>query len=91
MTEDFSAVVARVLQVPAEAVRAEPGTGPAIVWNSLRHLQLIGALEQAFGVRFTPREMRHARTIAALREIVDRQTATRTPSTGNSADGLGRQ
>lgn len=63
-------LVATVLDMPADEIG--PDTGPATAgrWVSLRHLQIIAAVEDAYGVSFTPREIRGIRSMGDLREFL---------------------
>jgi acyl carrier protein len=62
LAEILSAVLKRPL-APGETVRRtdEP------LWDSLRHLEIIFAIEAAFGVSFSPEEIAAASDLSALR------------------------
>jgi len=62
LAEILSAVLKRPL-APGETVRRtdEP------TWDSLRHLEIIFAIEAAFGVSFSPEEIAAANDLSALR------------------------
>lgn len=70
MTREFAQVVAGVLNMPPEELSDEMGARVVDRWDSLRHLRIIAALEQAYGISFAPREIRRAQTVAALRALV---------------------
>ncbi len=44
-------------------------------WDSLGHVQLLVAVEQAFGVRFTTAEIRDLQTLGDLIDLVAHKTA----------------
>jgi acyl carrier protein len=44
-------------------------------WNSLKHVELIFALEDAFGVRFSEQDMVDMDSIAAIVAVLDRRHA----------------
>jgi acyl carrier protein len=66
MPSRLQQLVADVLELPVAEVHA--GTGPATAgqWVSLRHLKIIAAVEDAYGVAFTPREIRGIRSVGDL-------------------------
>ncbi|HUB10640.1 MAG TPA: acyl carrier protein [Acetobacteraceae bacterium] len=63
-------ILADVMCVPPDAV--QPNTVPNDIpaWDSLRHLNLIVALEQTLGVKFTIRDIDRMTGIAEICEIV---------------------
>lgn len=63
-------LVAELLELPAAEIG--PDTGPATTgeWVSLRHLKIIAAVEDTYGVTFTPREIRGVRSVGDLREFL---------------------
>jgi acyl carrier protein len=67
---EFADVVAGVLEVdPSEITDdATPDTLPN--WTSLRHLQLIVALEEVYGLSFAYREIRRLTSIGQLRGLL---------------------
>jgi acyl carrier protein len=60
-TADLPGIVAEVLQVPAAEVTEKTGS-----WTSLRHVQLVSAVEDAYELRFTPRQARKMRSVGAI-------------------------
>ncbi|MEU5695024.1 acyl carrier protein [Actinosynnema sp. NPDC020468] len=70
MSADFEAVVAGVLEVaPAEVTDdATQDTLPS--WTSMRHIQLVVTLEEAFGLAFDYGEIRDTRSVGALRGLL---------------------
>jgi acyl carrier protein len=63
-------LVAEVLQVPVGAVGEETGTATDPAWTSLRHVELVVAVERTYGVTLTAREARTCRSVKALREVL---------------------
>ncbi|MFD5480729.1 acyl carrier protein [Streptomyces hawaiiensis] len=47
-------------------------TGPAVnaEWTSLRHVQIVAAVNREFGVRLTPRQARSCRSVGDLRKVL---------------------
>jgi acyl carrier protein len=68
--EDVARVVADVLGLePADiGPDSSPDTVPA--WDSVQHMNLVIALEQEFGVRFSPEEIEDAVTVRAVFDLV---------------------
>jgi acyl carrier protein len=56
MSDAIKAVMAQVLQVDAKSIDEGTSTDSVERWDSLRHMQLILALEDEFGIQF-PDEM----------------------------------
>lgn len=70
-------MASRLLQLVADLLErrvtdVDPQTGPATAaeWVSLRHLQIIAAVEDAYGVSFTPREIRGITSVADLQDFL---------------------
>jgi acyl carrier protein len=63
-------VMAGVLGVEAEAIGDGFGRADWPRWDSLNHLRLISALEQALGLRFTMAEVRSMERLAEIRRAV---------------------
>ena len=57
MSEKVLRVVAKTLDVPLESVSEETGAETLAAWDSLRQMQLVFALEEAFGVTFEDDEI----------------------------------
>lgn len=63
----FTELVAATLDVPAVEVHDELGPATHADWTSVKHLQLIIALEDHYGLSFTRDEIRSIRTIRDVR------------------------
>lgn len=69
-------VMAEVLEIDPGAIREEFRRGDAPSWDSLNHLRMVSALEEAFGIRFTMREVGEMDRFAVIRRLVtERLTA----------------
>jgi acyl carrier protein len=60
-------VVARVLKVPVASVADESSPETLRRWDSLRHLDLMTAVEDAYGVRFSTAEIVRAKSVGDIR------------------------
>jgi acyl carrier protein len=63
-------VVSKVLRVPVTAITDEGSQSTLGSWTSFRHIQLITALEKAYGVRFETPEVVAATSVAELRRVL---------------------
>jgi acyl carrier protein len=70
-------VVSQQLQVPTRALSDRSGLGVTEDWDSLRHLLIVTALEEDFGVRFGRTDLLAVSDVAALVRAVQ---ASRAPS-----------
>ena len=69
--ERVRAVASDVLDVPAERINARASTDSIESWDSLRHLNLILALEQEFDVQFEPEEMERMTSVGQIVELLE--------------------
>jgi acyl carrier protein len=63
-------VMAGVLDVEADAIADGFRRDDASAWDSMNHLRLISALEEAFGIRFTMKEVGEMESFGDLRQRV---------------------
>lgn len=47
-------IIATILNVSVEEIEDDTAIGDIAEWDSLHHIQIISAIERAFGFRFTP-------------------------------------
>ncbi|MFI6099355.1 acyl carrier protein [Lentzea sp. NPDC051213] len=66
----FAEVVAGALDVDPAHVVDEAGQDTLASWTSMRHIQLIVTLEEAYGLSFDYEEIGDARTIRAVRDVL---------------------
>jgi acyl carrier protein len=66
----FDDLVASVLDLPAGDVHDDIGPATHEAWTSLRHLQLITAVESTYGFEFSRDEIRAVRSVGDLREAL---------------------
>ncbi|RJS84130.1 acyl carrier protein [Candidatus Bathyarchaeota archaeon] len=74
MEEKLFKVIASVLEIPENRVNPELSLGDVEKWDSLGHLELILAVEEAFGVKFNSTEISELTSVgkiaARLKEIL---------------------
>jgi acyl carrier protein len=57
MLERTRAIVADIFEVPVERILPESSPDTIETWDSIHHLNLVLALEQEFGIQFSPEEI----------------------------------
>ncbi|MFE9204245.1 acyl carrier protein [Micromonospora sp. NPDC007230] len=70
MSSRLVRLVADVLELPVDQIDAHTGPATTAAWVSLRHLQIVAAVEDSYGIAITPREIRSVRSVADLRELL---------------------
>lgn len=71
MDEKLQRILENVLEVDSidDAASSETVTS----WDSLRHLQLITAIEEEYGIQFEPEEMMELHTVSAIAAALARR------------------
>jgi acyl carrier protein len=69
-TDQLSGLVAEVLGVPGGELAEHSGPGVHDAWTSLKHIELVVALEERFGVALSSREIRNITSLGGLRELL---------------------
>ena len=69
--ERINRLVADIFEVPLAEVT--PDSSPDIIesWDSLRHLNLVLAMEQEFGIQFTPEEIEQLLSVWLIGSLVE--------------------
>jgi acyl carrier protein len=67
-------ILASVLEVPAEEIPGDASTDTIEAWDSLAHMNLILAVEDAFGVTIPDEEAADLTSIPLLRLVVTELT-----------------
>jgi acyl carrier protein len=77
------AVATDVFEVPKE--RLGPGSSPDTIetWDSLHHLSFVVALEQEFGVQFSPEEIEQLLSIELTAALVEEKVKGNGSSNGS--------
>ncbi|MEU2613140.1 acyl carrier protein [Micromonospora sp. NPDC007271] len=73
MSSRLVRLVADVLALPVDQVDEQTGPATTAAWVSLRHLQIVAAVEDTYGIAVTPREIRAVRSVADLRALLARR------------------
>lgn len=68
-------IAAGILRCPAEQLAPESDSETVSNWTSLNHVEMMLALEDAFGFKFSPREIMKFRTLGDAIDIVQKRTA----------------
>ena len=66
----LESLVGGILDVGEEHITDDTGPATTGDWTSLRHVQIVAAVEDTYGVRLTPREARTVRSVGALRSVL---------------------
>ncbi|MGX7829151.1 acyl carrier protein [Actinokineospora sp. 24-640] len=70
MTVEFARVVAGALDVDPALVVDTAGPDTLATWTSMRHIQLIVSLEEAYGLSFDYQQIAGVRTIGDVRGVL---------------------
>lgn len=71
MNDKLRKIVAEVLDVAESRVDATTGVETEPKWDSLRHMNIIFAVEDGFGVRFNDDEISLLTSIGAIEKALD--------------------
>lgn len=66
-------VVATVLKQPNAAITEETSPKTIAVWDSLRHIELVMTIEDAFDVSFPPAEVATMTSVGAIRQLLQQK------------------
>ena len=67
-------IMAEIFEVPADSIDDDASPDTLEVWDSLGHLKLISAIEEAFSMKFAMAEVMEADSLPALVSIVEAAT-----------------
>jgi acyl carrier protein len=60
-------VVARILRVPAASISDDTSPETLRRWDSLKHLDLMTGIEDAYGIRFSAADIVRAKSVGVVR------------------------
>ena len=69
--EQVRTMAADVLQVPENRIEAQSSPDTTENWDSVHHLDLVLALEQAFNVQFEPEEIDRMKSMGHIVEVLE--------------------
>jgi len=75
MKERLLRTVSQVFGVPVEEITEQSSPETIATWDSLKHMNLVLALEQEFGVRFTDEEIMSMVSVELLLNTLKRRVA----------------
>jgi acyl carrier protein len=76
-TEDkLFAILSSLLNVPREQLSCESSRKTIQQWDSLKHMHLVMALEEEFGIEFDDGEVSNLASAAALLDSINGKLAT---------------
>jgi acyl carrier protein len=73
------AIVASIFDVPLARVRPDSSPDNVETWDSLRHLNLVLALEDEFGIQFSPEEIEQLLSVELIDSLVQEKLLVRKP------------
>jgi acyl carrier protein len=74
--ERFFAVLSAVLKVDRHLLGPESSTESIEQWDSIKHMSVVMALEDEFGIEFTDREITSLSTASALMQAIEAKSGT---------------
>jgi acyl carrier protein len=63
-------LIAETLDVPGSELDEDSGLGTHAAWTSLRHVQLILAIEESYGVSLSHQEIRGMASVHSIRKVL---------------------
>lgn len=64
---------AKVLRIPPEDIRMDSSTKTTRNWDSLRHVELVVEIEEAYNVSFAPTEVFALTSVRGFCEVLSRK------------------
>ena len=71
MLENVRRIVSDVFEIPEESVKPDSSPDNVDTWDSIHHLNMVLALEQEFGVQFTPEEIEQLLSVELIVALVE--------------------
>ena len=63
-------IFANILREPAESMNDQTSPGNTKTWDSLKHIELVLAVEGAYSVKFTMPEITGVRSLGSVRQLL---------------------
>jgi acyl carrier protein len=68
-------ILSEVLQIPRERITDELAMRDTEFWDSLKHMELIGSLEQQFNLQLSFEEIVTMRSVSEIKRVLRQKTA----------------
>jgi acyl carrier protein len=75
LLESVRRIASDVFEVPEEQLTAQSSPDNVETWDSIHHLNMVLALEQEFGVQFTPEEIEQLLSVELIAALVEEKRA----------------
>ena len=76
--EQVRSIASDVFGLPQDKITAESSPETIESWDSMQHLNLVLAIEESFGVQFSPEDIEQMKNIGAVAALIERaQSAPR--------------
>lgn len=75
VTRNVEAILAEVLQIPAAGISDDLTMKDMDAWDSLKHMELIVALEQTFAVELTFDEIISMQSVREIKRVLSERSA----------------
>jgi len=70
MSKSVAAIFSEVLKVPESSITDETSPENTPAWDSLTAIDLVNALEEAFSIRLSTKEILSMRTVGIVRKVL---------------------
>lgn len=71
MEERLLQLLSDVFETDAEEITFDSSPENIALWDSLNHLKMVAAIETAFQVKFTMKEIRSMMTVSRVRDVLE--------------------
>ncbi len=75
MFEQVRSIAADVFEVAPQDLSADSAPAHVSAWDSIRHLNLLLALEERFGLQFEPEEIDQMKDLRAITLLLEHRSA----------------
>ena len=82
MKEKLFTIFSEVMEVPVAQISEDSSPDTITNWDSLRQLNLVFALEDAFGVKFLDDDIMSMQTVGQILQVLENSTAGEASSAG---------
>ncbi|MEO8592817.1 MAG: acyl carrier protein [Candidatus Solibacter sp.] len=83
MLDRTRSIVSDVFSVPIDQIVPESSPDTIESWDSLKHLEMVLALEQEFGVQFSPEEIEQLLSVELMVALLAEKLQAGEPSNGS--------